>query len=293
MAKFSWRRFWQSLLEWTVITVVSVLFATVLRIFVICSFKVPTWSMYPAIEPGDFIMVNKQIPGPRIYPTFPHIAPEGKVITKRYRGIREIERNDVIVFNFPYTDRSIIKFDTEVNYVKRCVAIPGDTFLIQNGIYRIINAPEAVVGDRSNQEKLSFQYRTDSDAIPLQCFPYDTVHYRWNTDNFGPFYIPRAGARIAIDTVNYQLYSRIIAYETDLTVEKKDGAVMLGDSIIGDYTFAMNYYFMAGDYVFDSVDSRFWGLVPEDHIVGKAIIIWKAEDMETKKYRWGRFFKLL
>jgi signal peptidase I len=69
--------------------------------------------------------------------------------------------------------------------------------------------------------------------------------------------------------------------------------VWLGDSIIREYTFKMNYYFMAGDYVFDSVDSRYWGLVPEDHIVGKAIFVWKSKDMATGKYRWKRFFKRL
>ncbi|MDR1563206.1 MAG: signal peptidase I [Dysgonamonadaceae bacterium] len=291
--KYSWRQFWKDLCWLAVVIVVAIVFAALMRIFLLCSFKVPSYSMHPAIEPGDFIMVNKQIPGPRIYRNIRNIAPSGKVETKRFRGIRPVKRNDIIVFNFPCTDWNRIEMNTEVNYVKRCVAIPGDTFMIDNGIYKITNAPEIEIGCRKYQERLSEQFLNSPNKIPPLMFPYDTVNYKWTKKDFGPFYIPKSGDEIPIDTVNYILYSKVITYETGLQMAVKNGEVCLGDSVIYNYAFAQNYYFMAGDYVLDSIDSRYWGLVPEDHIIGKAIMIWKSEDMDTKKIRWERLFKLL
>ncbi|MDR0542556.1 MAG: S26 family signal peptidase, partial [Dysgonamonadaceae bacterium] len=94
---------------------------------------------------------------------------------------------------------------------------------------------------------------------------------------------------LIMDTVNYLLYKKPITYETDKPLELRNGRVLLGDSAINAYTFTMNYYFMAGDYIFDSVDSRYWGLLPEDHIVGKAVMIWKSKG--KKGFRWKRFLK--
>jgi signal peptidase I len=245
--------------------------------------------MYPAIEAGDYILVNKQIPGPRVYRDMSNIAPNGKIETKRYSGFRPIRRNDIIVFNFPYTDWGKVEMNTEVNYVKRCVAIPGDTFAIENGIYKVLNSPDEILGNRENQGTFSADINRGKSIV----FPYDTVNYRWTRKNFGPLYIPKKNVKIAIDTINYVLYSKIITYETNSVVSVQNGSVCLGDSVIHDYTFLQNYYFMAGDYVFDSVDSRYWGLVPEDHIIGKAFIVWRAADMETRQIRWKRFFKFL
>jgi signal peptidase I len=248
--------------------------------------------MHPTVEAGESILVNKQIPGPRVYRSLKNIRDEnGKVQTRRFKGIRKIRRNDIIAFNFPYTNWENIEMNIDLNYLKRCVGLPGDSFAIENGIYKILNAPEAEIGYRPAQEQLSQQFTEGRE--PELCFPHDTVHYNWNLRNFGPLYIPKSGDEIAIDTLNCLLYSRLIAYETGKEVAAKDGKILLGDSVITCYRFTMNYYFMAGDYVSDSVDSRYWGLVPEDHIVGKAILIWKSVDPDTKKIRWKRIFKIL
>jgi len=270
---------------------IAIVLAILMRVFLFCSFKVPSGSMYPTIEPGDFILVNKQIPGPRVYPHFPKACINGKVVTKRFKGIRAIRRNDIIAFNFPYSKNGGTGGDLNVNYVKRCVALPGDTFCIENGIYKVRNAPDETLGYIEYQKKFIENEKGNNGRD--WCFPYDTVNYRWTIRNFGPFYIPGKGDRLQIDTVNYRLYGKLIMYETDKSLGIREGKVWLGDSVIREYTFKMNYYFMAGDYVFGSVDSRYWGLVPEDHIVGKAILIWKSEDMKTGKYRWKRFFKRL
>ena len=96
-----------------------------------------------------------------------------------------------------------------------------------------------------------------------------------------------------LEVPNYVLYKNLIEYETDQQLTVRDGAVYLDDETIGNYTFQLNYYFMAGDYIFDSRDSRYWGLLPEDCIIGKALFVWRSTDVWTGKIRWNRFFKVI
>ncbi|MBP9187882.1 MAG: signal peptidase I, partial [Bacteroidia bacterium] len=97
----------------------------------------------------------------------------------------------------------------------------------------------------------------------------------WNVDNYGTIYIPKAGDVITLDTMTYYIYERAIkVYENNPTLEMKDNIVYLDGNAITNYTFKQNYYFMMGDNRHNSADSRFWGFVPEDHIVGKALFTW-------------------
>jgi signal peptidase I len=293
MAKYTWKKFLKALAVWTAITIISIALATSMRVFLLCSFKVPSDSMHPAIQGGDFIVVNKQIPGPRVYPRFPKARINGKALTKRFRGIRAVRRNDVLVFNFPYSGSwNKIDMDLGVNYIKRCIAIPGDTFYIENGIYTVKNCPDSL-GCLFRQREMAKKTKEDFQSGAWRCFPDDTVRFNWNIKDFGPLYVPKKGDSLAIDTTNYILYKNLITYETDKPLEIRDGGILLGDSAINQYTFTMNYYFMAGDLIFDSRDSRYWGLLPEDHIIGKAILIWKSQDMNTGKIRWKRIMKMI
>jgi signal peptidase I len=118
----------------------------------------------------------------------------------------------------------------------------------------------------------------------------------WNVDNFGTIYIPKAGDNIKLDTFTYFIYERAIrVYENNPTLDMKDNKVYLEGKEITSYTFKQNYYFMMGDNRHNSADSRFWGFVPEDHIVGKALFTWMSLDPnETnifKKIRWNRIFR--
>ena len=127
----------------------------------------------------------------------------------------------------------------------------------------------------------------------VQVFPFNKT-YKWNRDNFGPLWIPSRGTTIKLDTSNICLYERIIdVYENnDLRIE--GDIIYINDKPVTSYTFKMNYYWMMGDNRHFSSDSRYWGFVPEDHIVGKPKFIWLSLNNESsglKKIRFNRFFK--
>ena len=288
------KRFLRELGFYTDVIIISIIVAVGLRVFVIMSIiKIPSGSMEPAVLAGDRIIVTKLIPGPRVFRDIRQIRVDGKVQTKRFNGVRKVRRNDVLVFNFPYTagwDR--IDMDLNVFYLKRCVALPGDTFSIEEGIYRVNGCPDSL-GCLFRQKELSMNSQDDYAPVIWNCFPFDFEHYQWNIRDFGPFYVPASGAALDIDTLNIRLYKNLIEYETGRTLSVSDGQVYSGNEAMNAYTFKLNYYFMAGDYIYDSKDSRYWGLLPEDCIIGKAILVWRSTDMYTGKIRWKRFFKII
>jgi signal peptidase I len=277
-----------------------------MRVFLFTSIiKIPSPSMEPAVLAGDLIIANKQIPGPRVFRSLKQIRVDGKVQTKRFKGIRKVRRNDILVFNFPYSngwDR--IDMNLNVYYLKRCVALPGDTFQIENGELKIEghspNPLQRGIKNYSDSESYVFRQRKLAQMSKVNfsldiwnCFPYDTLQYKWNIKDFGPLYVPKSGDAIEIDMLNVRLYKNLIEYETGKTISIRDGLVILGEEAIKEYTFKMNYYFMAGDDLFNSLDSRYWGLLPEDHIIGKVVIIVKSVDPQSGQFRWNRFLKSL
>ncbi|MCD7924588.1 MAG: signal peptidase I [Bacteroides sp.] len=262
------------------------------QITTFASFKIPSDSMEPALLPGDNIIVNKWVMGGRLFNIWD--AAENKQINiSRLPAFGKIKRNDVLVFNFPYPDRwDSLGLNLKTYYVKRCVAIPGDTFEIRNAHYKVRGYNETL-GCVDSQDKLQQilssregQYRN----IVMNGFPYDSL-VDWSIREFGPLYIPAKGGSIVINSFNIALYKNVIEWEQKKKLLQRGDTVLLGDSIIQKYQFQEDYYFVAGDKVMNSKDSRYWGLLPEKFVVGKATLIWKSVNPITDEVRWNRIFK--
>jgi signal peptidase I len=288
--KWTWKSLLKTIFFWFKIVVLGLLLALVLRLFVFSSFKVPSPSMESAILAGDYILVNKLAYGARLPKNF-NFMKGGEFETFRVKGFSKIKRNDVVVFNFPYPTGDGIGWDLNLYYVKRCVALPGDTFYIDKGIYKVKNCPD-VLGDYEAQRRFSEAKADDIRPDIFHCFP-DSEDYLWTVKSFGPLYVPRRGDTLAVDSKNIALYRNLIRYETDKEIYRKNDGIYLENDRLQLYVFQQNYYFMAGDLTFDSRDSRYWGLLPEDHIVGKVALVWQSKDKQTGKRRWERFFKTI
>ena len=299
---------------------------------------------------------------------------------RRLKGFGDVETGDYVVFAFPHGDTILTRFpaddyytvkrtigrdaairnygplkarpsDKKDHYVKRCVAMAGDTLEIVNGRVYVNSQPQEVWpgvqnsytvvtnGQRINpvlldkiglntSELFYDQSLPGYPAMPLTAEMLDEVKgiptvtaveenidayppdypdsyvtifpfapdYRWTRDNFGPLWIPKKGETVELTVENLPLYERIItAYEgNDLKVE--DGKIYINSEEAQTYTFRQDYYFMMGDNRHNSLDSRYWGFVPEDHIVGKPALIWLSIDGNKKfpkNIRWRRFFKFV
>lgn len=343
--------------EWVDAIVFAVVAATFIRMFTIEAYTIPTSSMEKSLLIGDFLFVSKLSYGPRIpntplsFPFAHHTMPLTKNMKsyldwikwdyRRLPGFGKIKNNDVVVFNYPMEDFRPV--DKRENYIKRCIAIPGDTLLIvDRQVYLNGKANE-------NPPKMQYAYNVKTDGTgfnpkvlkklditegsPLTfgewslrmtkdvaakvkefdnvinveeanmgkdvfadyIFPH-TPAYPWNVDNFGPLVIPKKGATVELNAKNLPIYERIITIYEGNTLDTSTGKILINGEEAASYTFKMDYYFMMGDNRHNSADSRFWGFVPEDHIVGKAVFIWLSLDKNEsffKKIRWKRLFSFI
>ncbi|WP_278706108.1 signal peptidase I [Parabacteroides goldsteinii] len=259
------------------------------QIFVLTSFKIPSDSMEPQLTAGDNILVWKPTIGPRIFNLFASMRNEQTNIY-RIPGIKKIQRNDILVFNFPHPNSwNKIEMHILKYYIKRCVGLPSDTLSIQNGFFHV-KGIETSLGNMESQNKIATTEQFE-DGI-FHSFPFDSI-ISWNIKDFGPLYIPGKGDSITLNQTNCRLYKKLIEWEQQGSLQYKDSTIFLNGTPINGYRFQKNYYFMAGDNGMNSQDSRYWGLLPEEYIVGKAWIIWKSVDPYTDKFRWNRFLKVI
>ena len=253
------------------------------------SFRIPTDSMQSTLQPGDNILVNKSIMGARIFNIW-GAAGEKEVEIHRLPGLGKVKRNDVLVFHYPYPHKNdslsmhLLKY-----YVKRCIALPGDTMGIRKGYYYIkgINEP---IGNIEAQKRIEKLQKENARGIVMDAYPWDK-YINWTIQNFGPLHVPARGQTVVMDSTAVKLYRNLIEWEQKEKLTYQGKEVFLGDSLIREYRFQENYYFMGGDYMENSKDSRYWGLLPEPYIVGVATRIWKSVDKPIGKIRWDRVMK--
>lgn len=297
---------------------------------------------------------------------------------RRLKGFSEVKRGDMVVFGFPNGDTVLTKVpsedyyalerllgrdyalkhygpvmvhptDKKDHYVKRCVAVSGDSLEIRNGVvyvnsqkepdypgrqssYTVVTAGQKInpktleklglnlsengydqwlpgypaltlTADMLEQVKklpnvVSVEENIDvypPDESYLYLFPYvESLH--WTRDNYGPIWIPKKGESVELSEDNLPFYRRLIESYEHNTLELVDGKIFINSEEATSYTFRQDYFFMMGDNRHNSLDSRYWGFVPEDHVVGKPRFIWFSSDRDRSfpdNVRWRRLFKFV
>ena len=168
---------------------------------------------------------------------------------------------------------------------------------INNGMYAYNLANDQLdnVKKAVNVTSVDLYMSSPAGTAPSQpgewVFPLDTANFKWNRDNYGPITIPKAGVTVALTPKNIALYRRIIGKYEGNTLDEQNGKFLINGKEATSYTFKMDYYWMMGDNRHNSLDSRYWGFVPEDHVVGKAAFVWLSYGENLiKDMRWGRLF---
>jgi signal peptidase I len=183
------------------------------------------------------------------------------------------------------TDGNAPAVDDELEFVHRASA---NTY-----IYNLANEELAGVKKAPHVTSVTLYEEYTAGVAPQQAgewvFPFDNANSKWNRDNYGPVTVPKAGTTVALNEGNIALYRRIIRNYEGNTLEERDGKFFVNGKEASSYTFKMDYYWMMGDNRHNSLDSRYWGFVPDDHIVGKASFVWFSHD--EGGLRWSRLFR--
>lgn len=239
------------------------------KIFFAEAYRIPTSSMENTLFAGDYVIVNKLFYGPKTPEILPFTSIEIPSLT--FPMISSIDRNEILVFEYPNILKNNI-IDDKANYIKRCVALPGDTL-------NIINRKLFVNGkDLKNPLTIKFSRKQSRMfGVPNKSiFPNDSD---WNEDNYGPLLIPQKGDKIKISSRNLNRWIDVIKYEnsgSEISLVNND--LYINSELINEYIFQKDYYFFLGDNRDESFDSRYWGFVPEEMIIGKPLLVYWSID---------------
>jgi signal peptidase I len=255
--------------------------------------RIPTGSMEKTILVGDFLFVNRVVYGLSTPRNIPFTNVELPYFTLfKYR---DPNRYDIVVFEYP-GDRDQLKSREIMTYVKRLIGMPGDTLEIKDQVV-FINGKEAWIPPHIQYLK---PYPIPRGVARPYIFPKNSG---WNEDNYGPLVIPKKGDVIKLTPQNIETYRMLINRDYGRYVVTLQGDKVFIDGKPADtYTIKQNYYFMMGDNRDDSADSRFWGFVPRENVIGKAWIIywsWNPRIPFTHIFellgsvRWDRIMKVV
>lgn len=245
----------------------------VLNNFVIASFLVPTGSMENEVMTGDLLFVNKFIYGG----TSPRNIPFTNVRLPWFRvpGFRDVERGDVIVFVFPgYRDE--VNPEEFTFYLKRCVGLPGDTIQISNRVLSV----NGTVAPLPRNMKFSFSGIANPKLVDDRVFPKGAS---WNEDHYGPVVVPKKGMVIPLSAQNVQQWETFIRREGH-TARLNQGGVEIDGQPATEYVVQHDYLFGMGDHRDNSLDSRYWGFIPKESLVGTPLIVYWSWDTDIPIY---------
>ena len=247
------------------------------RVFLMDYFTIPTESMCPTLQPGDKVIANKLTLGGRIYTDFDFDLAGQELKSFRLKGLRRIRHNDIVVFNFP-NHGGKLSFIINNVFCKRAIGLPGDSVSAVDGHYRNNNFSGAL-GLKAEQDRL--QQMPDSLIWGFWLPPYEDTG--WNLKNFGPIYIPRRGDVVSVTAKEAAVYQILLEWELGkaVTWDWQEGKAYADGKPLARHRFQHDYYFMAGDNVVNSADSRYWGLVPEEYVIG--VIEWIVRDKKIHR----------
>jgi len=269
-------------IEYVEILTAVLVTALVLKLFVVDAVKVQSGSMESTVLPGDVILVNKLSYGLRAS-GFPFSRASFPLSI--FPRLGTVSRGDVVVFRFPSDS------DEPVIYVKRCVGLGGDTISIRDGVI-LVNGLAMRRGKQLLPPQYSREY-TDGRLFPRS--------EKQNLDFYGPLRVPKRGDAIPLSVGNYSEWEQLIRAEGHSIARTTDEEIMIDGKPARMYAIEKNYLFVLGDNFYHSCDSRFWGFVPENNLIGEASLVYWSADPERhpgsvfdiRSIRWNRLGRFI
>ena len=261
------------------------IFTIIIKSFFIDAYQIPTGSMKNTLLVGDYIIVNKaafSFSTPKTIPLTDIKIPYSTIF-----NLTKPKRNDVIVFEHPGFFRNEDSY-VHSRLVKRIIGLPSDTVLIRNNEVTVnsikINYPSNAKIDTVNS--------IGKNLIDKRIFSFGN---NWNKNNYGPIVVPYKGLSIKLNSQNIKYWKLIIDNELGEKAVREEGTVItIKDKPVSEYTLQNDYYFVLGDNRSNSMDSRFWGFVPSNFIIGKAeIIYWSVDPYNKNFFKSIRFNRVL